>query len=207
MSRSAWRASEPPRIPVCPGPCYGPISFQDAAKNRPAGGTTMKKIDLANEPQGTERPLPSEGTGVWGCDAMAEIDPRPRHSVCRAQSGLVLSRPPRQPRQQARQRAPADAAVPARGGGGGGGAWLGQGHRETDAGDRPCQCRADARHHGGLQRVVRPRPADPAGRQRPRRRGAAPAMDRLDPHHARQRRAAPELHQMGRPAGLDPGGL
>jgi thiamine pyrophosphate-dependent acetolactate synthase large subunit-like protein len=33
----------------------------------------MKKIDLANEPQGTERPLPSEGTGVWGSDAMAEI--------------------------------------------------------------------------------------------------------------------------------------
>jgi thiamine pyrophosphate-dependent acetolactate synthase large subunit-like protein len=33
----------------------------------------MKKIDLANEPQGLERPLPSEGKGVWGSDAMAEI--------------------------------------------------------------------------------------------------------------------------------------
>jgi thiamine pyrophosphate-dependent acetolactate synthase large subunit-like protein len=32
----------------------------------------MKKIDLANEPQGLERPLPSEGTGVWGSDAIAE---------------------------------------------------------------------------------------------------------------------------------------
>jgi acetolactate synthase I/II/III large subunit len=33
----------------------------------------MKKIDLANEPQGLERPLPSDGKGVWGSDAMAEI--------------------------------------------------------------------------------------------------------------------------------------
>jgi thiamine pyrophosphate-dependent acetolactate synthase large subunit-like protein len=33
----------------------------------------MRKIDLANEPQGIERPLPSEGTGVWGSDAMAEV--------------------------------------------------------------------------------------------------------------------------------------
>ena len=33
----------------------------------------MKKIDLANEPQGLERPLPSEGKSVWGSDAIAEI--------------------------------------------------------------------------------------------------------------------------------------
>ncbi len=32
----------------------------------------MKKIDLANEPQGLERPLPSEGTGMWGSDAIAD---------------------------------------------------------------------------------------------------------------------------------------
>ncbi|HUB95963.1 MAG TPA: thiamine pyrophosphate-binding protein, partial [Stellaceae bacterium] len=32
----------------------------------------MKKVDLANEPQGLERPLPSEGTGVWGSDAIAD---------------------------------------------------------------------------------------------------------------------------------------
>jgi thiamine pyrophosphate-dependent acetolactate synthase large subunit-like protein len=33
----------------------------------------MKKLDLTNEPQGIERPLPSEGTTIWGSDAMAEI--------------------------------------------------------------------------------------------------------------------------------------
>jgi thiamine pyrophosphate-dependent acetolactate synthase large subunit-like protein len=33
----------------------------------------MKQRDLANEPQGVEKPLPSDGTGVWGSDAMAEI--------------------------------------------------------------------------------------------------------------------------------------
>ncbi len=35
----------------------------------------------------------------------------------------------------------------------------------------------------------------------------APAVDRLDPHHPRQRRAHPQLHQMGRSARLDRGGL
>jgi len=33
----------------------------------------MKKRDLANEPQGLERPLPSEGTGTWGSDAIADV--------------------------------------------------------------------------------------------------------------------------------------
>ena len=33
----------------------------------------MKQRDLANEPQGLERPLPSEGTGTWGSDAIADV--------------------------------------------------------------------------------------------------------------------------------------
>ncbi|HUZ71362.1 MAG TPA: thiamine pyrophosphate-dependent enzyme [Stellaceae bacterium] len=33
----------------------------------------MKKLDLPNEPQGMERPLPSEGTGTWGSDCIAEV--------------------------------------------------------------------------------------------------------------------------------------
>ena len=33
----------------------------------------MKKNDRSNEPQGIERPLPSESTGVWGSDAIAEM--------------------------------------------------------------------------------------------------------------------------------------
>jgi thiamine pyrophosphate-dependent acetolactate synthase large subunit-like protein len=32
----------------------------------------MKRMDLANEPQGVERPLPSEGKGTWGSDCIAE---------------------------------------------------------------------------------------------------------------------------------------
>jgi thiamine pyrophosphate-dependent acetolactate synthase large subunit-like protein len=33
----------------------------------------MRRLDRSNEPQGIEKPLPSEGTGVWGSDAMAEV--------------------------------------------------------------------------------------------------------------------------------------
>jgi thiamine pyrophosphate-dependent acetolactate synthase large subunit-like protein len=33
----------------------------------------MKRLDLSNEPQGIERPLPSEGSGVWGSDAIADV--------------------------------------------------------------------------------------------------------------------------------------
>jgi thiamine pyrophosphate-dependent acetolactate synthase large subunit-like protein len=33
----------------------------------------MKKVDFANEPQGIEKPLPSEGKTHWGSDAMAEV--------------------------------------------------------------------------------------------------------------------------------------
>jgi thiamine pyrophosphate-dependent acetolactate synthase large subunit-like protein len=32
----------------------------------------MKRMDFSNEPQGVERPLPSEGKGTWGSDCIAE---------------------------------------------------------------------------------------------------------------------------------------
>ena len=63
------------------------------------------------------------------------------------------------------------------------------------------QCRADARHHGDVQRLVRPHAGHRARRHRPGRRREAAALDRLDPHRARPGRAGARLHQMGRPAG------
>ena len=55
-------------------------------------------------------------------------------------------------------------------------------------------------HDGDLQRLVRPRAdADPR-RHRPVGRGAAPAVDRLDPHRRRPGRAGARLHQVGQPA-------
>ena len=58
--------------------------------------------------------------------------------------------------------------------------------------------------HGDLQRLVRPRAGDRAGRHRPGRCAEAAAVDRLDPHRARPGRAGAGLHQVGRPAGLAP---
>ncbi len=96
----------------------------------------------------------------------------------------------------------ADAALPARGERGRDRARLCQGHRQGDGRGGALQCRADARHHGDLQRLVRPHADGRARRHRPGRRGQAPAVDRLDPHRARPGRAGARLHQMGRPAGL-----
>ena len=127
---------------------------------------------------------------------------RARHSLYRAQSRRQLSRPARQPGQLSRQRAAADAALPARGKRGRDRARLCQGHRQGDGGGGAFQCRPDARHHGDLQRLVRPHADGGARRHRPGRRRQAAAVDRLDPHRARPGRAGARLHQMGRPAGL-----
>ena len=67
---------------------------------------------------------------------------------------------------------------------------------------RALQRRAVPRHHGDLQRLVRPHADADARRDRPGRRDEAPAVDRLDPHRARPGRDRPRLHQVGRPAGL-----
>ena len=96
----------------------------------------------------------------------------------------------------------ADAAVRARGSRGRDRARLRQGDRQGDGGRRAFQCRAAARHHGDVQRLVRPHAGAGARRDRSGRRGQAPAVDRLDPHRARSGRAGARLHQVGRPAGL-----
>ena len=145
---------------------------------------------------------PASTRRAFGSDVVADTLRATRHSLHRAQSGRELSRPARQPRQLSRQRAAADAALPARGERGRDRARLRQGHRQGDGGGGAFQCRADARHDGDLQRLVRPHAGARARRHRSGRRGQAPAVDRLDPHRARPGRAGARLHQMGRPAGL-----
>ena len=101
----------------------------------------------------------------------------------------------------ARQRAAADAAVPARGIRGRDRARLCEGDRADD-GRRPAfERRPDARDDGDLQRVVRPRADAAARRDRPGRCHGAPALDRLDPYGGRPGRAHSRLHEMGRSAG------
>ena len=76
----------------------------------------------------------------------------------------------------------------------------------ADGGGRAFQCRPVACHHGVLQRLVRPHADHHSRRNRPGRCGEAAAMDRLDSHRRRPGRDHPQLHQMGRPAGLACGG-
>ena len=127
---------------------------------------------------------------------------RARHSLHRAQSRRELSRPARLDRQLPRQRAAADAAVPARGGGGRDRARLRQGDRQGDGGGGAFQRRPVPRHHGDLQRLVRPHADPDPRRHRPGGCDEAPAVDRLDPHRRRPGRDHPQLHQVGRPAGV-----
>ena len=127
---------------------------------------------------------------------------RARYSLYRAQSRRELSRPARLHRQLPRQRAAADAALPARGGRGRDRARLRQGHRQGDGRGGAFQRRPVPRHHGDLQRLVRPHADPDSRRHRSGRRHEAPAVDRLDPHRRRPGRDHPQLHQVGRPAGL-----
>ncbi len=65
-----------------------------------------------------------------------------------------------------------------------------QGHRQGDGCGGAFQRRPVPRHHGDLQRLVRPHAdADPR-RHRSGRRDEAPAVDRLDPHRGRPGRAS-----------------
>ena len=101
---------------------------------------------------------------------------RARHSVHRAQSRRELPRPARQPRQLPRQRAPADAALPARGDRGRDRPRLRQGTGRTMGARAALERRPDARDDGDLQRLVRPRAdADP---RRDRARGTRRAAGR-----------------------------
>ena len=107
------------------------------------------------------------------------------HSVRPAEPGLELPRVARQHRELPRQRAAADAALPARGARRRHRPWLRQGDRQAAARHRAQQCRADARVDGGLQRVVRSHAGDPDRRDGAGRRCQAPSVDRLDAHGAR----------------------
>ncbi len=127
---------------------------------------------------------------------------RPQDPVYRAQSGRELSRHPRLDRELSRQRDAADDPLPARRGRGRDRARLRQGHRQGDGGGGALQRRPVPRHHGGVQRLVRPHAGRHPRRNRPGRRAQAPSLDRLDPHRARPGRDRPRLHQVGRPAGL-----
>src|ERR1700689_2691217 len=62
-----------PRILLCRGPSGDAISSARARRTRQCGGSAMRNIDRSNEPKGIERPLPSDGTGTWGSDAIAEL--------------------------------------------------------------------------------------------------------------------------------------
>ena len=169
-------------------------SQRESAKKQPASDAAIAAID---------RPVPAGVNAAgFGSDVVGRRAARARHPLHRAQSGRQLSRPARQPRQLPRQRAAADAALPARGKRGRHRARLRQGHRQGDGGGGAFQCRADARDHGDLQRLVRPHADGRARRHRAGRRRQAAAVDRLDPHRARPGRAGARLHQMGRPAGL-----
>ena len=126
----------------------------------------------------------------------------PRHSLYRAHPGRELSRPARQHRQLSRQFLAADAALPARGSRRRHRPRLCKSHRQGHGRGGAFQCRAAARLHGDVQRLVRPHADARPRRHRPGRCGQAPAVDRLDPHRARPGRAGARIHQMGRPAGL-----
>ena len=156
-------------------------------------------------PAGIERPrmaAPAGNMAAFGSDVVAETLRALDIPYIALNPGRELSRPARQPRQLPRQRAPQmllclheESAVA-----------IAHGYAKVTgramAAARAFQRRADARHHGDLQRLVRPHAGADARRDRPGRRGEAPAVDRLDPHRARPGRDHPQLHQVGRPAGL-----
>ncbi len=127
---------------------------------------------------------------------------RARYPLHRAQSRCELSRPARLDRQLPRQRDAADAVVPARGECRRHRPRLCQGHGQGDGCGGALQCGPVPRHHGDLQRLVRPHAGHRAGRHRPGRCRQAPSLDRLDSHRTRPGRDRARLHQMGRSARL-----
>ncbi len=159
----------------------------------------MKKRAVS-QPPADEKPVAAPAHQLLG-ERRDRGDPaRARRAVHRARPRGELPGPARQPRQLPRQRAPADARLPARGAHGGDRARLLPRVRADDGRRPPCERRPDARRDVDLQRLVRPRAGARARRDRPGGRDEAPALDRLDPHRARPGRARARLHQMGRPA-------
>ncbi len=174
------------------------------AERGPAHGTEIQPSrQRSRRPQGRAafHSLFDQRARVWQRCGRRDAE-RARHSLYLAQSGCELSRPARQHRQLPRQRAAADAVVPARGGGGRDCARLCQGHRQGDGGCGSFQRRPVPRHNGDLQRLVRPHADPDPRRHRPGRCDEAAALDRLDSHRGRPGRDYPQFQQVGRPAGL-----
>ncbi len=163
----------------------------------------MKKVDLANEPQGMEKPLPSEGKTHWGSDAMAEVIRsldipyvalNPGSSYRGLHDSLVNKLGNERPQMLLCLHEEAAVAIA---------------HGWAKVTEKPMLAVVHANvglMHGSM--AVYNAWCDRAplvllGANGPARCEPAPAVDRLDPHHARQRRLHPQLHQVGRPAGLD----
>ncbi len=180
-------------------------SSRDHCKGQ--GGTGRRKISCERRSSVHSRARAAGQSDRHQCARLRQRRGR-RHaaragdSLHRAQSRRELSRPARLDRELPRQRDAADAALPARGERGRDRARLRQGDRQGDGGGGAFQCRAVPRHHGDLQRLVRPHADRRARRHRPGRCRQAPALDRLDPHRARPGRDRARLHQVGRSAGL-----
>ena len=130
-----------------------PLRFtrQNGAWTRNAGVIPSPMADPSNAPCPPARTRPA-----FGSDVDRRHAARARHSLHRAESGRELSRPARQPRQLSRQCAPQmllclheESAVA-----------IAHGYAKVtgtrDGGGGAFQRRADARHHGDLQRLVRP---------------------------------------------------
>ena len=123
-----------------------------------------------------ERPLPSGANApAFGSDVIAETLRALDIPYIALNPGASYRGLHDSPGQLSRQFGAADAALPARGERGRDRARLRQGDRPRDGGGGAFQCRADARHHGDLQRLVRPHAGARARRDRAGRRGQAPA--------------------------------
>ncbi len=103
-----------------------------------------------------------------------------------------------QPRQQRQAR---DPQLPARGHRRPHGAGLRQDGGQADGDDLPRRGRPSARHHGDVQRLVRPRARHRHGRQYPRGEQAR-ARRRMGALGGRHQRHRARLHQVGRSADL-----
>ncbi len=165
----------------------------------PARAATARASEAATVPTGSlERPIPSGANAAgFGSDVVADTLRALDIPYIALNPGASYRGLHDSPRQLSRQRDAADAAVPARGDRGRDRARLRQGDRPRDGGRGAFQCRPDARHHGDLQRLVRPHAGDRARRHRSGRCGEAPAVDRLDPHRARPGRDGARLSPNG----------
>ena len=175
--------------------------LQTKTSSKKSASKALNAATTSARPSGQAR-QPPHGLGV-GRDRRDRS--QARLQVHGAGAGRELSRLPRLDRELSRQQEPADADLPARGALRRHRRRLCPRRRRADGRRHPHQRRPDARLHGDLLRLGRPRADPDVRRQRPDRRPPAPSLDRLDPHHQGPRRADPQLHQVGRRAAVGPG--